>query len=77
MVFFGLKDRYIYWALGALVAGLVFSVVLSLFLDLIGLVLGLLIAGSLLVLVFKWQEKKGLYPRPKDLMTIYVTRRKK
>ena len=61
LIFFGLKDKFIYYAIGFLVAGIVLAIVFSSFLGFFGNVIGLGIGGVSIWWTFKTQDKKGLY----------------
>lgn len=72
LVLFGLKDRYIYHALVAAVLGLFLSVVLSSLLDFWGLLIGLGIAGALVSAIYRRQDRRGLYPKPREKNLLYM-----
>lgn len=73
LVLFGLKDRFIYQAIGGAALGLVSAVVLSLPLGFLGMLLGLGLGGGLILWTYKRQDKKGLYQKEKtsDQLLVY------
>ncbi|AQW90065.1 MULTISPECIES: DUF4133 domain-containing protein [Elizabethkingia] len=66
LVFFGLKDKYIYYAIGSAVGGLVSAAILSSFIGIFGSVAGLGIGGLGIWWIFKTQDKKGLYNKTRN-----------
>ena len=66
LVFFGLKDKYIYYALASAVGGLIGAAVISSFLGILGTFLGLALGGGGIGIIYKIQDKKGLYNKTKN-----------
>ena len=58
LVFFGLKDKYIYYALASAVGGLIGAAVFSSFLGILGTFLGLALGGGGVGIIYKIQDKK-------------------
>lgn len=66
LVFFGLKGKYIIYAVAVIGAGVVAALILSKF-GLLGSLLGLLVTAGGVYLIFKKQDKNGLYDKTKIL----------
>lgn len=71
LVFFGLKGKYIFYAVGVIGVGVVSSLALSK-IGLIGSLLGLGITAGGVYLIFKRQDKRGLYDKTKNENQIYI-----
>ena len=65
LVFFGLKGKYIIYAVAVIGAGVVAALILSKF-GLLGSLLGLLVTAGGVYLIFKKQDKNGLYDKTKN-----------
>lgn len=76
LVFFGLKDKYIYYAGIALIGGLVGAAVISNFLGIFGTILGLGLGGGGVGIIYKIQDKKGLYNKNKNDNEIHIIPKK-
>lgn len=72
LVFFGLKDKYIYYAVGCIVGGLVLTVIIKSFLGLFGLILGVAITSGSVWWIYKTQDTKGLYSKTKNAGEIHI-----
>lgn len=72
LVFFGLKDKYIYYALGFAIAGIVCIGALSSAIGFIGVILGLVIGGGGVWYTFKMQDNRGLYNKSKNNNELHV-----
>ena len=72
LLLFGLKDRFIYQALGAGAIGLLLAVLLSTLFGILGMLLGLALGAGLIALVYKRQDSHGLYPKTRSKNTLYV-----
>jgi len=72
LLLFGLKDKYIYQAISLGASGALLAIVLSSFLGLMGLVIGLLLAAGSIAAVYKLQERFGLHRKTKNEKTLYV-----
>jgi hypothetical protein len=70
-VFFGLKDKYIFYALGVIGGGVIAALLLSKF-GLLGSLLGLLATGGGVYFIFKRQDKYGLYDKSKNFDQIFI-----
>lgn len=71
LVFFGLKGKYIIYAVGVIGAGVVAALVLSKF-GLLGSLLGLAATAGGVYLIFKRQDKHGLYDKTKNFDQIFI-----
>lgn len=65
LVFFGLKGKYIFYAVGVIGGGVIAALILSKF-GLLGSLLGLAITAGGVYLIFKRQDKYGLYDKTKN-----------
>ena len=65
LVFFGLKGKYIFYAVGVVGAGVVAALILSKF-GLLGSLLGLAVTAGGVYLIFRRQDKNGLYDKTKN-----------
>lgn len=65
LVFFGLKGKYIIYAVAVIGAGILTALVLSKF-GLIGSLLGLAATAGGVYLIFRRQDKYGLYDKTKN-----------
>ena len=71
LVFFGLKGKYIFYAVGIIGGGVVAALILSKF-GLLGSLLGLAVTAGGVYLLFKRQDKYGLYDKTKNSDQIFV-----
>ena len=71
LVFFGLKGKYIYQAVGVIGIGVTSTLILSKF-GLLGSLIGLLVTGAGIYLIFKRQDGRGLYDKTKNDNVIYI-----
>ena len=71
LVFFGLKGKYIIYAVAVIGAGVVAALILSKF-GLLGSLLGLLVTAGGVYLIFKKQDKNGLYDKTKNFDQISI-----
>ncbi|WP_277111500.1 DUF4133 domain-containing protein [Chryseobacterium taklimakanense] len=71
LVFFGLKGKYIFYAVGVIGVGVVSSLALSK-IGLIGSLLGLGITAGGVYLIFKRQDKRGLYDKTRNENQVYI-----
>ena len=71
LVFFGLKGKYIIYAVAVIGAGVVAALILSKF-GLLGSLLGLVVTGGGVYLIFKRQDKYGLYDKTKNFDQILI-----
>lgn len=72
LILFGLKDKYIYQAVGMAALGLLLAVVLSLFLGLWGTLIGLAIGAVLVQRIYQRQDRRGMYPKAKLKPELFV-----
>ena len=72
LVFFGLKDKYIYYAMGTAVGGLFCAAIFSSLIGIFGTVLGFILAGSGIYMIYKIQDRKGLYNKTKNHEQIHI-----
>lgn len=71
LVFFGLKGKYIFYAVGVIGGGVIAALILSKF-GLLGSLLGLLATGGGVYLIFRRQDKYGLYDKTKNSNQIFI-----
>lgn len=71
LVFFGLKGKYIFYAVGIIAGGVVSALILSKF-GLLGSLLGLVITAGAVYLLFKRQDKYGLYDKTKNFNQLFI-----
>ena len=71
LVFFGLKGKYIFYAVGVIGGGVISALVLSKF-GLLGSLLGLAITAVGVYFIFKRQDKYGLYDKTKNFNQILI-----
>ena len=71
LVFFGLKGKYIIYAVGVIGAGIISALVLSKF-GLLGSLFGLAVTAGGVYLIFKRQDKYGLYDKTKNFDQILI-----
>ena len=71
LVFFGLKGKYIFYAVGVIGGGVIAALVLSKF-GLLGSLLGLAVTAGGVYLIFKRQDKHGLYNKTKYFDQIFI-----
>lgn len=72
LVLFGLKDKYIYYAIGFFIGGVVVGMILNGFIGFIGSVIGLGVGGVGIWGAFKLQDTKGLYNKTKNHNEIHI-----
>ena len=70
-MFFGLKGKYIFYAVGIIGGGVIAALVLSKF-GLLGSLLGLSITAGGVYLIFKRQDKYGLYDKTKNFDQVLI-----
>ena len=71
LVFFGLKGKYIIYAVAVIGAGIISALVLSKF-GLLGSLLGLAVTAGGVYLIFKRQDKHGLYDKTKNFDQVMI-----
>ena len=72
LIFFGLKDKYIYYAMGSAVGGLVTIAILSSLFGIFGMLIGAAIGGTGIFLSYKTQDSKGLYNKTKNEEELHI-----
>lgn len=72
LVLFGLKDKYIYQAMGFILAGIVIAGVFNTWFGLYAVVIGFIIAGGGVWLMFYLQDKRGLYNKKKSKKELLI-----
>lgn len=70
-MFFGLKGKYILYAVAVIGIGVIIALILSKF-GLLGSLLGLAITAGAVYLIFKRQDKYGLYDKTKNFNQILI-----
>ena len=71
LVFFGLKGKYIFFAVGVIGGGVISALVLSKF-GLLGSLLGLAVTAGGVYLIFKRQDQYGLYDKTKNFDQVLI-----
>jgi ATP/ADP translocase len=71
LVFFGLKGKYIFYAVGVIGGGVISALILSKF-GLLGSLLGLAATAGGVYFIFKRQDKYGLYDKTKNFDQILI-----
>ncbi|GGP06286.1 hypothetical protein GCM10010992_25890 [Cloacibacterium rupense] len=71
LVFFGLKGKYIFYAVGVIGGGVIAALILSKF-GLLGSLLGLAVTAGGVFLIFKRQDKYGLYDKTKNFNQVFI-----
>lgn len=71
LIFFGLKGKYIIYAVGVIGVGVIAALILSKF-GLLGSLLGLALTAGGVFLIFKRQDKYGLYNKTKNFDEILI-----
>ena len=71
LVFFGLKGKYIFYAVGVIGSGVIAALILSKF-GLLGSLLGLAVTAGGVYFIFKRQDKYGLYNKIKNFDQILI-----
>lgn len=71
LVFFGLKGKYILYAVVIIGAGVVCALILSKF-GLLGSLLGLVVTAGAVYVLFKRQDKYGLYNKTKNFNQLLI-----
>lgn len=72
LVFFGLKNRYIYYAGGIIIAGFLLVAIMSSIIGLFGILLGGVLVGVGVWWTFYLQDKKGLYRKTKNKDEVHI-----
>ena len=72
LIFFGLKDKYIYYAMGSAVGGLVLIAILSSLFAIFGMLIGAAIGGTGVFFSYKMQDSKGLYNKTKNDEELHI-----
>ncbi|MEN2436257.1 DUF4133 domain-containing protein [Weeksellaceae bacterium A-14] len=71
LVFFGLKGKFIFYAVGVVGGGVVAALILSKF-GLLGSLFGLAVTGGGVYLIFRRQDKNGLYDKTKNFDQVMI-----
>jgi hypothetical protein len=72
LIMFGLKDKWLYYAMGTAVGGLIAVAVLSSIFGTIGTLAGAGVAGTGVWRIFKLQDKHGLYSKTKNHNEVHI-----
>ncbi len=72
LIFFGLKDKYIYYAMGSAVGGIVIVAILSSIFGIFGMIIGAALGGTGVFLSYKTQDSKGLYNKTKNEEELHI-----
>ena len=71
LVFFGLKGKYIIYAVGVIGAGVIAALILSKF-GLLGSLLGVAATAGGVYLIFRRQDKNGLYDKTRNSDQVFI-----
>lgn len=72
LVFYGLKNQYIYYALACCFIGLIIVAVLSNIIGIIGVLIGGGLIGTSVWLIYRIQDKVGLYKKRTNKNELHV-----
>lgn len=72
LVFFELKDKYIYYAIATVVAGFLSAAVISSFIGIFGTLIGLGLGGFGVWMIYRTQDKNGLYNKTKNENELHI-----
>lgn len=72
LIFFGLKDKYIYYAMGSAISGIVLVAILSSLFGVFGLFIGSGLGSIGVWMSYKAQDKKGLYNKTKNNDELHI-----
>jgi hypothetical protein len=72
LVLYGLKDKYIYYAMGCAVGGLMGGMLISQLINVLTGFIWIGIFGGAIYWIFKMQDEKGLYNKTKNHNQIYI-----
>ena len=72
LIFFGLKDKYIYFAMGSAIGGIITVAILSSLFGLFGMIIGAAIGGTGVFLCYKMQDSKGLYNKTRNEEELHI-----
>ena len=76
LVLFGLKNKYIYYAGGTAIGGIILSTLLSNLIGIIGLVIGGAIGGGGVWYIYDIQDRKGLYDKTRNHNQLHIIEKK-
>ena len=72
LVFFGLKDKYIYYAMGSAVGGFMTVAIMSSLIGGWGLLVGAAVGGIGIWMSYKTQDTKGLHNKTKNDEELHI-----
>lgn len=72
LVFFGFKDKYIYYAIGGIAGGFIVGTILSSFIGIIGTIIGFVVSGGSVWYTSRMQNTKGLYNKTNNVGEIHI-----
>lgn len=72
LIFFGLKDKYIYYAMTSAITGIILIAIFSSLFGILGLICGLILGSSGVYFSYKLQERKGLYSKTKNENELHI-----
>lgn len=72
LVFMGLKEKYIYYAVGVALGGMISIAILSSTFGTIGLLIGIAMTAAAIWWIYRTQDKKGLYNKTKNHNELHV-----
>lgn len=68
----GLKEKYIYYAVGVALGGMISIAILSSTFGIIGLLIGIAMTVAAICWIYRTQDKKGLYNKTKNHNELHV-----
>lgn len=72
LIFFGLKDKYIYYAMGSAILGIILIAILSSLFSVFGLVIGAGFGSAGIWLSYKTQDQRGLYNKMRNDNELHI-----
>lgn len=72
LIFLGLKDKYIFYGIGSMVGAFILAALFSNIIGILGSVVGLGLGALGVYLVYRIQDKKGLYNKTKNTNEVHI-----
>ncbi|MEC5395209.1 DUF4133 domain-containing protein [Bergeyella sp. RCAD1439] len=72
LIFFGLKEKYIYYAFGGVAGGIVIGTILSSFFGLLGSIIGFSLSAISVWFTLKLQRERGLFNKTKNAFEVHI-----
>ncbi len=71
-MFFGLKDKYMYYTVGVIILGFIIIAILNSTIGFVGTMIGAGIMAIAIWSIFYLQDKKGLYKKTKNKNELHI-----